>query len=269
MELQKLKYFSTVAKYQHVTRSAEHLCVAQPALTQAIKSLEDELGVPLFEKRGRNIVLTEFGKFLKEKVDKILPQIDSITSEIEQLKSRENKTVKLNILAASPFVINAIVEYRKKRDDVIFEFEQNELKYDCDILIATNGDKLDEGRNYVKRTVKEERIFLAVPKESQYADQPSINLSMVKDEKFVLLSSSRQFGALCNKFCSTAGFYPNVIFESYTAVAVENIISTGSGVAFWPAYSWGKNEKQKRRVTAYRKPDLSKRFNSGTSRQTS
>ena len=58
MELQKLKYFQVVAKYQHMTKAAERICIAQPALTQAMRSLEDELGVKLFAKKGRNIVLT-------------------------------------------------------------------------------------------------------------------------------------------------------------------------------------------------------------------
>jgi DNA-binding transcriptional LysR family regulator len=73
----------------------------------------------------------------------------------------------------------------------------------------------------------------------------SISLADVKGESFVMLSSSRLFGALCNKFCSLAGFYPKILFESDSPVAVQNIISTGTGVAFWPEYSWGeiKNER--------------------------
>ena len=55
-----------------------------------------------------------------------------------------------------------------------------------------------------------------------------------------MLSSSKLFGAICSKFCSEAGFYPDILFESDSTIAVQNIISTGSGIAFWPEYSWGK-----------------------------
>ncbi len=240
MELQKLKYFQTVAKFQHMTKAAEYICIAQPALTQSIKSLESELGVPLFVKKGRNIVLTDFGKYLQKRLDEILPEIEKLPNEIELLKNRVNKTVKLNILAGSSFVINTIVKYRKKNPDVIFEFEQNDLKYDCDIVITTNGANSDETKNFLKRAVKSEKIYLAVPQDSIYADRESIELSEIKNEKFIMLSSSRLFGVICNKFCSVAGFYPNIIFESDSPVAVQNIISAGSGVAFWPEYSWGK-----------------------------
>lgn len=240
MELQKLRYFHTVAKFQHMTRAAEHIGIAQPALTQAIKALEKELGVALFAKRGRNIILTEFGEHLQKRLDSLLPEIDGLPCELEQMKCRINKTIKLNILAASSFVVNAIVSYRRKNPDAIFDFEQNEQKYDCDIVIKTNGFDDNTNSSYIKRCVKEERIYLAVPKNSPYAQLSSIDLRTVKDEGFVMLSNSRLFGIICNKFCSAAGFFPKILFESDSPSAVQNIISTGTGVAFWPEYSWGR-----------------------------
>ena len=240
MDIQKLKYFYTTAQLEHVTRSSEILHISQPSLTQSIQSLENELGVSLFERQGRRIVLTQFGKYLKERLDTLLPEFDNIPNEIEQLKSSVNKTIKLNILAASTFVINTIMSYKKKNPDVIFDFEQNEQKYDCDIVITTNGLNSDNSKNYVKRCIREEKIYLAVPKNSIYASYNSIDLTMVKDESFIMLSNTRLFGVICNKFCSIAGFLPKILFESDSPNAVQNIISMGAGVAFWPEYSWGK-----------------------------
>ncbi len=240
MELQKLRYFYAVAKFQHMTKAAEYISIAQPALSQSIKSLENELGVELFVKKGRNIVLTEYGRYLKERLEVILPEIDSIPAEIDAMKNRVCKTVKLNILAASAFVIETIVEYRKIHSDAVFDFEQNEQRTDCDIVISTNGLKHSSASVCVSRCVRNERIYLAVPNNSPYASQTSVNLKDVRDEEFVLLSDARQFGVICNEFCSSAGFYPKVLFESDSPTAVQNIISTGTGVAFWPEYSWGE-----------------------------
>lgn len=240
MELQKLKYFYTVAKFKHVTRAAESICIAQPALTQAIKSLERELGVSLFAKRGRNIALTEYGEYLQKRLETILPAIDALPTELEQLKERVNRTVKLNIFAISSFVIDAIVGYRKKHPEAVFDFEQHEQKYDCDIVITTNG--MDESflRAYDRRCVKEEKIYLAVPKSSKYASRESVELQEVRDEGFVMLATSRLFGVICNKFCSLAGFEPKILFKSDSPSAVQNIIGTGMGITFWPEHSWGK-----------------------------
>ncbi|MBQ8001109.1 MAG: LysR family transcriptional regulator [Ruminococcus sp.] len=240
MELQKLRYFYAVAKFQHMTKAAEYISIAQPALSQAIKSLENELQVELFVKKGRNIVLTEYGLYLKERLETILPEIDSIPAEIDKMKKRVSKTVKLNILAASAFVINAIVEYRKNHPDAVFDFEQNEQRTDCDIVISTNGLTHSSLVPSVNRCVKTERIYLAVPKNSSYSPMESIELRDVRDEEFVMLSNARLFGVICNEFCSKAGFYPKILFESDSPTAVQNIISTGTGVAFWPEYSWGE-----------------------------
>ena len=240
MDIQKLKYFYTTAQLEHITRAAELLHISQPSLTQAIHLLEDELGVPLFRRQGRRVILTEFGTNLKQRLDTLLPEFDNLAVEMEQLKKSVTKTVKLNILAASSFVINTIMDYKKKNPDVIFDFEQNELKYDCDILITTNGLNTDNSKNYLRRCVKKENIYLAVPKDSKYAESSSVELSAVKNESFIMLSSTRLFGVICNKFCSVAGFYPKILFESDSPTAVQNIISMGAGIAFWPEYSWGK-----------------------------
>ena len=240
MDIQKLKYFYTIAKLEHVTRAAEEIHISQPSLTQAMHLLERELGVPLFRKQGRGVVLTEFGVFLKQSLEVLLPEFDNLPTEINQIKNVVNKTIKLNILAASTFVVNTIMKYKKINPDVIFDFEQNDLTSDCDILITTNGINSKTQKHYLKRCIKEEHIYLAVPKQSSYAQKNSISLSEVKDENFIMLSNSRLFGVICNKFCSIAGFSPKILFESDSPSAVQNIIGMGAGVSFWPEYSWGK-----------------------------
>jgi len=239
VDIQKLKYFHTVAKLLHVTKAAEQLCVAQPAVTQSIKALEAELGVRLVEKRGRNIVLTEYGAHLKSRLDTLLPEFEGLGNEIEALKNKSRRTVRLNILAATTFVVNAIVDYRRQNPDVVFDFEQSAAKSDCDIAIKTNGPEAADTENYVRRVVKTEKIYLAVPKNSKYAGLESISLASVRDEGFVMLTSSRLFGGICEKYCLSAGFAPEIMFESDSPAVVQNIIASGSGIAFWPEYSWG------------------------------
>ena len=68
MEILQLKYFYALAQTQHVTRTAQQLHIAQPALTQTIHRLENELEVKLFKSSGRNIILTEYGTYLMNKI---------------------------------------------------------------------------------------------------------------------------------------------------------------------------------------------------------
>ncbi len=237
MELAKLRYFYTVAKYGHVTRAAEEIHIAQPALTKAIKQLEEELGVPLFYKKGRNIRLTLFGEYLQAKLEGVFAQLDSIGGDLELLKKEHKNTVKINVLAASTAVTEAVIAYKKKCPEVIFQLIQNEEETDCDILVAMQESGLASA---IKRVELEENIYLAVPKNSGYAKRESIALQEVKEEGFVHLAGSRQFRAVCDGFCAAAGFKPHTSFESDSIMAVKNIIGANAGVGFWPEYSWGK-----------------------------
>ena len=240
MELTKLRYFYTVAKHGHVTRAAEEIHIAQPALTKAIKQLEEELGVPLFYKRGRNIFLTSFGVYLKNKLDTVFLHVDSIPEELETLKKEQRQTVKLNVLAASTAVTEAVIAYKKRNPDVIFQVIQNEAESDCDISVAINEANLSALPPIENRDLLKENIYLAVPKTSPYANRSSIALQEVKDEGFVHLAGSRFFRLICDEFCMRAGFKPHTSFESDSPMAVKNIIGASAGVGFWPEYSWGK-----------------------------
>ena len=77
MELTQIKYFLEVAESQHITKSAQKLHIAQPALSQSIHRLEKELRVPLFVPKGRNIVLTEYGKYLRQKLEPVMSELDA------------------------------------------------------------------------------------------------------------------------------------------------------------------------------------------------
>ncbi len=240
MELAKLRYFYTVAKLGHVTRAAEEIHIAQPALTKAIKQLEEELGVPLFYKKGRNIRLTTYGEYLKTKLQGIFLQLDSIPSELEVLKTEQRNTVKLNVLAASPLVTEAVVAYKKRNPDVLFKLLRKEGEIDCDVSITTDTADFSALPPVRKTQAIEENILLAVPKNSRYTQKSEISLAEVKDEGFVHMAGSRAFGAICDRLCLKAGFKPHITFESDSLIAVKNIIGANAGVGFWPEYSWGK-----------------------------
>ena len=118
MELLQLKYFYAVAKSLHVTNTAQELHVAQPALTQSIKRLESELGVKLIKTRGRNIVLTEYGEFLKGEIAPFMDVLDEIPGKLEEMALKNRSTVIVNVLAASDAVIRAIMDFKKQHEDV-------------------------------------------------------------------------------------------------------------------------------------------------------
>lgn len=87
MSLQQLRYFVTVAEEEHVTRAAERLHVSQPPVSRQIRALEDELGQALFERKGRGVVLTDYGRSFAARANAILREVDDILLEAKRGRS--------------------------------------------------------------------------------------------------------------------------------------------------------------------------------------
>ncbi|MBE7089722.1 MAG: LysR family transcriptional regulator [Clostridiales bacterium] len=240
MDIIKLKYFYEVAKCQHVTEASENLHIAQPALTKAIKLLEEELGVKLFFKQGRNIKLNDYGKFLKERLDNLLPEFDSIPQKITAMKNKLKTLIRLNVLAGFNIVTEAVVEYKKKNKDIVFELLQG-FEEDSDISVFTTSKNKLSTEEGAEASVFEEEVYLALPKLSEYATCSSVKLSDFKDASFISVGGLKQFKTICDDFCAKAGFIPKTTFESDSAHAVRKVIASNVGVGFWPEFSWGNS----------------------------
>ena len=111
MEIQQLRYFLEVAKDCNITNAARRLHIAQPALSQSIKRLENEVGSELFSRRGRHIFLNDAGKIMVKEITPLLSALDSIPAKIAEAAGVMNRTVKISVLSASRLVTVIIREY--------------------------------------------------------------------------------------------------------------------------------------------------------------
>lgn len=253
MEITQIKYFLKVAETQHITKSAKELHVTQPTLTQSIHRLEQSLSVPLFVSRGRNIVLTEYGKYFQKKMIPLMEQFDKIPDELATMAKLETETIHMNVLAASSLVIEGIIDYKQKEKDLNFQILQNPQNELFDITITT---KLfyQHDINVTDSYVCAEKIFLAVPNNEKYAGIDSIKLADVRDEGFVSLFGSKQFRYICDQFCKFSGFEPKIIFESDNASDVKNMIAANLGIGFWPEFTWGAIDSHKVKLLEIEEP---------------
>lgn len=254
MELTQIRYFLEVAESQHITQSARKLHIAQPALTQAIHRLQNDLGVPLFMQSGRNIVLTQYGIFLRDRLKPIIAQLDRIPEELAAMTEQQSQTIRLNVLAASSFITEAVIAYKKEHPELHFQMLQNpqEQLYDISVTTKMFYQLPEEASKH--EFVCTEKIFLAVPERSRYAQMDSIRLEDVKDEGFICLMGSRPLRWICDKFCAHAGFTPQIIFESDNPSAVRNMIAANMGVGFWPEFTWGKLDSEHVRLLEIEQP---------------
>ena len=237
MELLQLRYFLEVARSQHITQSAEKLHIAQPSLSQSIKRLENELGVKLFAARGRNIELTEQGRFFRDRLTPILHHLDILTDQIREMSDPEQTTIRLHVTAASLIVSEAIIEYRRTHEKVNFQFLLGEDASLFDVSIEGWLAGLPSREDCFSLN---EKIYLAVPNAPRFAELTQVQLRAFRDANFISLVSGKQFRQTCDRFCAEAGFQPHIAFESDSPDTVRNMISAHMGVGFWPAFTWGR-----------------------------
>lgn len=251
MELMQIRYFLETAKTKHMTNSAKNLHITQPALTQAIRRLEKDLGVPLFAAKGRKIVLTEYGKYLQRKLEPLMSQMDAIPEQLKMMVALEGETIHMNVLAASGLVMEAIIEYKKEHEDINFQLQQNSESELYDIAVTT---KLFYQGDEESCFACGEEIYLAVPENGKYRGRTSICLSETSKEGFISLLGSREFRYICDRFCQHAGFTPKIIFESDNPSAVKNMIAANMGIGFWPEFTWGSIDNERVRLLKIEEP---------------
>ena len=251
MELMQIRYFLEAARTKHMTNSAKNLHITQPALTQAIRRLEKDLGVPLFAAKGRKIVLTEYGKYLQRKLEPLMSQMDAIPEQLKMMVALEGETIHMNVLAASGLVMEAIIEYKKEHEDINFQLQQNSESELYDIAVTT---KLFYQGDEESCFACGEEIYLAVPENGKYRGRTSICLSETSKEGFISLLGSREFRYICDRFCQHAGFTPKIIFESDNPSAVKNMIAANMGIGFWPEFTWGSIDNERVRLLQIEEP---------------
>ncbi len=238
MELLQLKYFLAVAESEHMTNTAKQLHIAQPALTQSIHRLEQELGVSLFERAGRGIRLSPAGAYVRDRVKPAMETLENVARDVQLFQQGEQGVVRVGVHAASGVAIDGIAAYSELNPHVSFEITQDERERHRDVIVTTitpRGSSTVE--NAVEKTPFSERIGIAVPAGSALGNTAS--LADFANERFIALAGSRRFREVCDTFCARRAFTPHIAFESDNPLVVKKMIGLGLGVGFWPDHSWG------------------------------
>jgi DNA-binding transcriptional LysR family regulator len=122
LDLKKLQYFLTVAEEGHITKAAKRLNIAQPPLSHQLKVLEQELGVQLMQKVGRNIQLTEAGHTLHTRGEQILELVKTVEKELQDVYKGEIGTLSIGSATSwgATFLSEQIAEYNLQYPNIQF-----------------------------------------------------------------------------------------------------------------------------------------------------
>src|SRR5665647_2208774 len=191
MELLQLRYFQALAKKEHMSRTAESLFISQPSLSLTIKKLEDELGVKLFDRSGRNIKINEYGKVFLSHVEDIFSSIERGTNELKKMQGHFENQVLIGI--QTPYVWQDLTrDFLKHNPGITLGQRSIEgtsyisqlLQEEIDFHIGTLGDADEAEKEALLDSVEFARggVYLIVNANSPFAKRDSIMLREVKDE---------------------------------------------------------------------------------------
>lgn len=144
MNLNTLYYFKVLAQLQHYSQAAELLYISQPSLSHAISALEKDLGVPLFQKKGRNVELTKYGKIFSSYITKGFDEIENGEKTIRKLSRNDSGMIDfafLYILGAN-FVPRLLSNFLKLETskNISFSLKQNNSRVLSENLKKGNYD---------------------------------------------------------------------------------------------------------------------------------
>lgn len=237
MELLQLKYFQSVAKYENVTKAAKELHISQPSLSITIKRLEDELSVPLFNRKGKHIELNPYGKLFLTHVDSILGRIDNAKSELLELYGEKNTHISL-AATATIFLSGLLKEFLTINSDITMA---QTINYQNTIIEKLKDRTIDfaitsppiECSEVKSIELLEEEIVVVIPKDHKFSNLTQIYLKDLKHENFIELTENYSFKSSTKKLFEQAGFTPNVIFEGDLSIVAE-LVDLKSAIALSP-----------------------------------
>lgn len=231
MNLLQLEYFLTVAKCQHMTRAAQLLHISQPTLSQIIRNLEQDLGVSLFDRKGRNIQLNTQGKYLLERTSFILSYIEETKKELRGTAANSESTeISICIHTGHLIFLDIIQNYHNIQNKVKFNLLQNDALLP-DVLNICSENLAANAAN--RCYLFDDEILLLVSKKSRFAPKTSIDVGELKNESFI--NNTTQFlKELTLPYCERAGFVPNFIYTVEKNSEIQSLIEMNYGIAFWP-----------------------------------
>ncbi len=258
MELLQLRYFVVTAKEQNMTRAAELLHIAQPALSQSVKRLEEEMGVRLFDRVGKRIRLNDAGRELLRTAEPMLARLSAMPETLQAIAAEEAQTISLNVLVASRIATRLMIDYKAEHPESNFKMDRNADSLDWDLRISAVAGQGTVRLAAGTQKLMEEEIYLAVPAASRFADKKEITLQEVSDEPFLTFPVNMPYHNLCNRMWDESGISPRVSLESDNPQSLKDLLAAGMGVAFWPQFSWGEADESEIHLLHLIKPKASR-----------
>jgi len=241
MDIRHLAYFLETARLKSFTRAAESLYLTQPAISKAIRQLEEELSATLFDRIGKRIELTDAGRVVMEQAQAITQSFSSLSAKLGDLAELKSGQIRIGLppMVGSSFFPKVIGAFHNRYPDVTLQvFEDGAKKVESDVadglldigvvVLPHSFDVFDSFQ------FAEERLNLIVPASHALSGASSAKLEDLAQENFVFFREDFTLHDRIINECLQAGFQPRIVYESSQWDLISEMVAAGLGVALLP-----------------------------------
>ncbi|MGH3586407.1 MAG: LysR family transcriptional regulator [Pseudonocardia sp.] len=239
MDLLQLRYFQVVARRQHISKAAEELRVAQPSVSRTIARLEKELGVPLFDRIGRQVRLNAFGAMFLRRVDRALGELDEARRELADSAGLDHGRV---AVAAETLltVTGLLARFRAEHPGVDVRLFQSNAELmarqlaDREVDLCFASQPLT-GPSLRSVELLREEVLLGVPPTHPFASRDRVTVDELAGEPIVTTRPGYWPRTMLDRLFAEAGLSPVIACECDEPGATQDLITAGLGVGLGPA----------------------------------
>lgn len=238
MNTKDLKCFAVVYQEASINKAARKLYISPQGLSRILKNLEEELGVPLFERTQKGVWATPYGVFLYEKVDQMIRQFEEIENGVRQLRDKDT----ILRIACARGVLNAlsfqvIIDFMAAYPKINVqwaEYSNEEVKERVASLKADVGLVVGKecARGVVGSKLESRKIMLIVYEGHPLYDEAEISISSLGHEKIIILNEQFQVFHEFKRQCFESGVTPEIVGKSVDSNFIYKLcrLKVGLGV---------------------------------------
>ncbi len=239
LNLEQLRNFVVTAKLQNLTKSAEQLYISQPTLSRMIAKLEEDLGAPLFDRKGKNIQLNAYGQLVLDFAERCFSGLDELNRQFDELKDGTTGRVQIGSSFSegnTGWIETCIRWFVFEHPNVRFSFfemnpqELSEALMSRDIDIALSSTAYNE-RDIEWKTLYTERMGVLMSTENELASRQSVSIEDICRARIIMVNHDSDLDRMIIDFCQQKGLAPNIFYRLDAPQLADEMLEHNMGIS--------------------------------------